>query len=78
MLNRRNKGREGAEQDSLAAHPLMVRSVLTLTGRLNAAVLSPRLELESGLELFTVRDIGKEETSSRWWTVGCRETEKET
>ena len=36
-----------------STHPLILRSVLTLTGRLKAAVLSSSVSVESGLELFT-------------------------
>ena len=36
-----------------STHPLILRSVLTLTGRLKAAVLSSSVSVESGFELFT-------------------------
>ena len=43
----------GNEEMRKSTHPLILRSVLTLTGRLKAAVLSSSVSVESGFELFT-------------------------
>ena len=59
-------------------YPLILRSVLTLTGRLNCTMLSRDVPAESWFELLTERLISKEETSSRKLTVGCSKILNET
>ena len=59
-------------------YPLILRSVLTLTGRLNCTWLSDRVSELSWLELFTARLISNDETSSRKLTVGCNRIRNET
>ena len=59
-------------------YPLILRSVLTRTGRLNCSTLSVLVSMLSGFELFTERLMSNDDTSSRKLTVGWRRILNET